>query len=96
MMHGGESVLNATETAQALNRIPAAIFAAAGSGRAGRSAGAGGGGGGGELHATSVHTYLDGKEIFESVQQQTLVYGTRNSGARLGILVPGSRPKGAV
>ncbi len=91
MMHGGESVLNATETAQALNRIPAAIFAAAGSGRGGGSAGGASGPGGSELHADiHSHVYLDGKEIWTGMQTQTLQYGIRNGSAQTGTWAPGT------
>ena len=38
-----------------------------------------------------VHVYLDGREIFASVKQQGAVYGTRNSGSRTGLLIPGQK-----
>jgi hypothetical protein len=46
------------------------------------------GGGGGAGH---IHVYLDGKEIFASVKQQNSVYGTRNAGARTGLMIPGQK-----
>ena len=35
-----------------------------------------------------IHVYLDGKQIWESMQQATLRYNTRNSGTRTGAWAP--------
>jgi hypothetical protein len=47
-----------------------------------------GGGGGSGVLENHVHVHLDGKQIWNSVQRQTLTYGTRNSGKRTGTMAP--------
>ena len=89
MMHGGEAIFNATETARMLSGIPSAIFGATGGHRASSGGGGGAGGAGGGAVEVHSHVYLDGEQIYESVQQEGLKYNTRNSGGRTGKYVPG-------
>ena len=91
MMHGGEAIFNATETARMLSGIPSAIFGATGGNRASSGGGGGAGGAGGGAVEVHSHVYLDGKQIYESVQQENLRYGTRNAGARTGLMTPGRK-----
>ena len=57
----------------------------------GGGASAGAAAGGGQVAENHIHVYLDGKEIYSSVQQQNLRYGTRNAGGRTGLMVPGRK-----
>ena len=59
-----------------------------GSAPGGGAASGGAGAGGGEA-VNHVHVYLDGQKIWDNMQQRTLTYGTRNSGARTGSWAPG-------
>lgn len=93
MMHGGEAIFNATETARMLSGIPSAIFGATGGSRAssgggGSAAGAGAAGGVMEAHLTVM---LDGQQIHSAMQSAEYKWQTRNSGVRSGLSVPGRR-----
>jgi hypothetical protein len=76
-MAGGERIYPANQTAQLIGTPQAAA-----------ATGGFGGGGSANLHSNIV-VNLDGKQIWQAMQTQTLKYNTRNSGSRTGKLVPG-------
>jgi hypothetical protein len=92
MLSPGEGVLNpyavqavGADTVHRLNALAGrGAFAMSGSG-------GGGGAAGGQSIVVHSHLYLDGKEIYTSVKQQNYKYGTRNAGARSGLMVPGTK-----
>ncbi len=93
MMHGGEAIFNATETARMLSSIPSAIFGATGGSRASSAGGGGGAGGGaaGGVMEAHISVNLDGQQIHSAMQSIDYKWQTRNSGVRSGLSVPGRR-----
>jgi hypothetical protein len=47
----------------------------------------------GSIHSHPIIINLDGKTIWHNMQERTLRYNTRNSGARTGAVIPGDRPQ---
>ncbi len=91
LLSGGESILNPYAT-QMLGGKPAIDWLNSTAWHGGASGGgvpsSSGSSGGGAEPVNHVHVYLDGKQIWESMQQRTLNYNTRNSGSRTGSWVP--------
>ena len=79
-MPGGARVVPHNETASVLAAL-AGADAAGNSGHAGTA----------EIH---VHAHLDSKEVFKSVQTQSLKWQTRNAGQRSGLSIPGTKVGG--